>query len=167
MQRATVPGIDLTSLRSAVSAACYAKGLIYARQQAVQESRWEDAQRSLHGEVLGQAGFSYTTTVYFWRDGGPALQFQRGVCSCPVGLDCKHTVALTLDAMQGAARPSSAAPAPAQSAGQAPDWERSLTSLLGSVPSGPAAVATVPLAIELTLVPATAPPKDRPCCGLG
>ena len=62
--------------------------------------RWDDGEATLHGSVRGSAGHPYRTTVRFSRVGGK-LTYQSADCSCPVGLDCKHAVALVVSAMKG------------------------------------------------------------------
>ena len=100
-----------------------------------------------------RAGEIYTTTVYFAPGRGPLLEFEQSLCSCPVAVDCKHAVALTLKAADpatgSAARPTPPSPRP-----QAMPWQRSLESLLEGRPGGTAGQpGGAPLAIELTLSP--------------
>lgn len=44
--------------------------------------------------VRGSGGQLYTTVVYFEVRNGSDLEFEFADCSCPVGFDCKHAVAL-------------------------------------------------------------------------
>jgi superfamily II DNA or RNA helicase len=118
---------------------------------------WDEQECALHGSVRGQTGGLYTTTAYFSLADGESPQFEQGHCSCPVGLDCKHVVALVLTA----ARPEAAGPA-ARPGPQPLGWEQSLQSLLE--PGRPAAAsgtAGIPLAIELTLASAGVPGPAR------
>jgi hypothetical protein len=118
---------------------------------------WDDLENALHGRVRGSNGESYTTTVYFSAAGGRPLEFGQGECTCPVGLDCKHAVALALAA-------ANTGPAPAASL-QRPQplaWDQSLESLLESRPAAASGEpAGTPLAIELTLSPDARPSYQR------
>ena len=158
MQRTVWPVVDHTYLEAAAGPSSYARGVEYLRQRAVQRMWWEPA-GTLHGRVRGSGGQSYSTTAYFSGGDGEPLVFGEGHCSCPVGFDCKHVVALVLAA-------ASVEPAgTAGQGGQPAGWEQSLQSLLGrdDAAGGRRAEAT-PLAIELTLAGAgyqTAAPPLR------
>jgi len=157
MQRVVLPDMDPGSVEATVGAACYARGVQYVRQRAVSHMWWDDLESALHGSVRGNTGESYTTTVYFSAAEGSPLEFEQGECTCPVGLDCKHAVALALAA---------ASPGPAQAASpQRPQpvaWDQSLESLLefqsAAAMDGPTGT---PLAIELTLSPDARSPLAR------
>jgi superfamily II DNA or RNA helicase len=157
MQQVAVHDINPGSLEGAVGPTCYARGVQYQRQRAVVHMWWDDSQGSLHGMVRGSSGELYTTTAHFSPADGSPLEFEQGVCSCPVAVDCKHAVALTLAAVATRAERSPARPDP-----RPLTWEQSLESLL--VP-GPAAAASrpagTPLAIELTLSGLAGRPQAR------
>jgi SNF2-related domain/Helicase conserved C-terminal domain/SWIM zinc finger len=139
---------DLTDLERAVGQAAYGRGVQYARQQRVRRIQWSPQDSVLVGSVLG-SGDLYTTTAYFSRRGA-SLRFDEGECSCPVGFDCKHVVALVLSATGVERQPAPAAP---------PTWQQSLGALLEPRLDDPLSQSNaVPLAIELTLS-ATAPPR--------
>ncbi len=175
MRSPILPGLDPRSLEIIVGPTSYARGVQYARQGAVSRMWWDDSMDALRGYVRGSAGERYGTTVYFSRvDGG--LVFEAGECSCPVGLDCKHAVALVVTAATAAA-PVIQAPRP-----RPLTWEESLESLIGPATAGTAGAAgaagvagaagaathATPLAIELSLVPAadaTGPDATRPAAG--
>jgi superfamily II DNA or RNA helicase len=148
MQPDAWPDLDPASLAGAVGPTCYARGMARLRQGAVIRVRWNDSQHTLQGTLRGTAGELYTTTVYFTPgDDGSPPEFEQSVCTCPVAVDCKHSVALTLRAAE--LRAAAAAPPPAP---PPPTWERSLESLLGSGPAGAVSrTGDTPLAIELTL----------------
>ena len=95
--------------------------------------------------------------AYFHPAGESVLAFDQGHCSCPVGFDCKHVVALVLAASQaqlariGAARPAETMARPLT-------WEQSVQSWLGPQPAAGSGQPSAPLlGIELTL-DAAAPP---------
>ena len=156
MQTVMLPGVDLAGLEDAAGPTSYARGAIYARQSAVITMRWDESESAIRGRVHGRLGDFYTTTAYFSSGSGPAMEFAHGECSCPVGLDCKHVVALVLNAAgHGSARvASSRRPQPA-------NWAQSLDSLLDTWAADERGrQAATPLAVELTL------PADAPRAGL-
>ncbi len=175
MRLAQLPELDLASLQDAVDPGSYRRGEQYARKGAVAQLRWESSRCALQGLVRGSGGQFYTTIAYFSPGGAP---FQHGVCSCPVGADCKHVVALVLTAMSaddtdhgtGAAR-TPAGPAgdrklylvpPTSVPPPRPEWEASLGALLDSAGNAQAsAPAATPLGIELTYSPGQARPATR------
>jgi superfamily II DNA or RNA helicase len=152
-----MPDFDTASLPGAVGPTCYARGAERLRQGAVLSVRWDDARGALCGTVRGSAGETYTTRVYFAPADGSPLTFEQSICSCPVAVDCKHAVALTLKAARA---PATAAPHRPTAA--ALTWEGSLDSLLAPPPGAAAAVGpggqprSTPLAVELTLDAAAA-----------
>src|SRR5260370_31925984 len=97
MGQVMLPDFDPSSLEIIVGPTSYARGVQYARQRAVGRMWWDDSMGALRGYVRGSAGQQYGTTVYFSRAGGQ-LEFESGECNCPVGLDCKHAVALVVTA---------------------------------------------------------------------
>jgi len=155
VQRDVVADIDPVALAEAVGPETFERGVQYARQHMVVRALWKLSAGALAGTVRGQYGNVYTTTARFSAMDEAGLWFQRGECSCPVRVNCKHVVALVLTA--------TATERPAADASQAappghPAWERSLTSLLDPRTGGragtggpPGARENVPLAIEVTL----------------
>jgi superfamily II DNA or RNA helicase len=148
MQLVTIDGIDPTSLRLAVGAQTYSRGVAYARQRAVLHMEWDDVDSLLQALVRGSSGEAYETSVYFKPSrGGAELAFTFGECTCPVGINCKHVVAAAVTAT-GAAAPTAAA----GRAQPAPSWEQSLGALIAPArPDSPQSAADVPLALELSL----------------
>jgi superfamily II DNA or RNA helicase len=180
MKRVVLAGVDPASLADAVGGGSYTRGVAYFHQGAVAGVRWDVSRSALAGNVHGSAGELYTTTAFFTLVEGLPPQFEDGRCSCPVGFNCKHVVALIL-AATGApgvpaprtpSRPSpgplplsflSPGPLPPEPP-SAPSWERSLESLLGPGRDPVAGrSAEVPVAVELTLGPAGRPaPSPQP-----
>jgi len=113
-------------LRDLVGAASLRRGREYSRQRRVGQLRVSST-RGLVATVRG-SGRSYSTGVDLSEDG----EFLGGDCTCPLGGDCKHVVAVALTARQtlglagqvGAARPLRAVPPPV------PDWERLLAGMI-------------------------------------
>ena len=94
------PAIDATSLVTAAGATSYDRGVQYLREGAVTRMSWDRGRSELYGSVRGSAGSCYETVAYFHPAGQAVLEFDQGRCSCPVGFDCKHVVALVLAAAQ-------------------------------------------------------------------
>ncbi len=115
-------------LRDLVGATSLHRGREYCRQRRVGQLRL-NGRRGLVATVRG-SGRSYSTQVDLTEDGG----FLGGDCTCPLGGDCKHVVAVALTARQtlglagqvGPARPLKAVPPPAL------DWERLLAGMIAA-----------------------------------
>ena len=142
VQRDVVAGIDPAALAEAVGPETYERGVRYARQHMVVRALWKLSAGALAGTVRGQYGNVYTTTARFSAVDGAGLWFQRGECSCPVRVNCKHVVALVLTATATERQAADASQA-GQAAGH-PAWERSLTSLLDPRTGGRAGRARRP-----------------------
>ncbi|ONH60122.1 helicase [Frankia sp. CcI49] len=158
--------VDRGHLRVAVGDTTYRRGLGYAQEGAVLQVSWRPAGNTLAGVVAGSHGERYLTTVQFTGVGsGEQWWFEGGRCTCPVGLDCKHAVALVLAAAtragdtgagsggagsNGAGR-AGGTPAHRSDATGARDWASSLAALIGERSATNEPHGTTPLAIELTL----------------
>jgi len=169
MGHVLLPDFDPGSLAIAAGPTSYARGLDYARQQAVEGMWWDGKSDVLRGYVRGSAGYPYGVTVYFSR-AGEHLHFESGECSCPVGIDCKHVVALVVTAAGGAPdwlRATATSKEPTWSVQRPVTWQQSLETLLGSGSGSGAArrPTATPLAIELVLdstTPTLSSTWDRP-----
>ncbi len=158
MQREVLVDLDPTGLAEAVGPQAHARGVQYVRQHAVERALWSPSAGALLGTVRGSGGDLYATTARFTCDGRSARQFEWGDCSCPVGFNCKHVVALVLSATGPEGAPNGSG-----SGERVEPWERSLESLLESRPAGPAGMpGGTPLAIELTLSAEPRPAMTRP-----
>ena len=122
----------------------------------------------LSASVVGH-GALYHTDVHF-DDDGDRLVFAEGECTCPIGYDCKHVVAVVLSAAEQrsgqptlepvAARQLTAGQAGAASAPPPPStWEQPLRALV--MARGQPATGS-PLAIELRLTAGRYPDKGAP-----
>ena len=172
------PAIDSTSLATAAGPTSYQRGVQYLRQGAVTRMHWDRELSELHGTVLGSADACYETVAYFQTLGESVLEFEQGHCSCPVGFDCKHVVALVLAAAQaqlarngtGPAGPGRTDPGHAVGAAATPvTWEQSVESWLETRPDpGGGRPSASVLGIELTLAPDTGfgHPRGRPESGM-
>jgi hypothetical protein len=147
MQLVVVEGVDHASVAPAVGAQTYAKGVEYARKRAVLHMEWDGEASVLEAVVRGSGGTCYETAVYFQPQAGAELAFAFGECSCPVGINCKHVVAVAVaatGATRNAAKTGRGQPAPA--------WEQTLSSLLAPAqPTQHQPADAAALAIELSL----------------
>jgi SWIM zinc finger len=157
MQLVVVEGVDRASVALAVGAQTYARGVEYAQQRAVMHMEWDGAAGVLEAVVRGSSGTYYETAVYFQPQAGAELAFGFGECTCPVGVNCKHVVAVAVAAT------GATSTAAMTSRGQgASTWEQTLSSLLAPAQPAPHQPAdAAPLAIELSLSIPPARPERR------
>ncbi|MBO0880631.1 MAG: SWIM zinc finger family protein, partial [Mycobacterium sp.] len=94
MQSLIFPSIDIDSAVSLVGVDTYRRGVTYARQGRVVRCLWNPDHRSLVGNVRGSRGRTYTTTVQLSPNANDGWTVEFGVCSCPMGADCKHVAAM-------------------------------------------------------------------------
>ncbi len=89
--------VDESSLRRLVGGATLTRGRGYARSGAVLRREWDEAGGEVSGTVRGRSAEPYEVTVALRRAGssGEVVSLD-GRCSCPVGFNCKHAVALLL-----------------------------------------------------------------------
>jgi superfamily II DNA or RNA helicase len=110
---------------------------------------WQDRAAQVFGEVQGSARRPYTAFAKLARSPAGMLTSFRGSCTCPVGVNCKHAVALVLAAVADAGNDSR----------DAPSWDRSLQGLIGA-PSPGRGDEAAEVALQFELVggrPATFP----------
>ncbi|GAA4479399.1 DEAD/DEAH box helicase [Rhodococcus olei] len=138
----------LASVARVVGQGAYSRGSRYARSGAVAGIDWYPDELMAVGTVEGTE--SYQAVAHFQAN-GEELDFRFGRCSCPVRMNCKHVVALTVVLFESAA----AEPAEAE-----PSWESILDAAL---PAAEAAAAGTPLGVQLALT--RGPRSDR--WGLG
>jgi hypothetical protein len=179
--RAVLSASDEALIERRVGPRAFSRGRVYANGGAVVEWAWTGDDR-IEGQVRGGGTRPYRTWVRLTRRDGH-LRAINGACTCPVGVDCKHVVALLLHA----ARPSAtttppAAPrrsdrlalvpearrvtgAPAAPPAEGARWDRALRGVLSGV-AAPPDVAPVGLQFELVGPPKVAKGTDRPVTGL-
>jgi superfamily II DNA or RNA helicase len=153
MQLVVVEGIDATSVARSVDPRTFARGAMLARQRAVLHMEWDDEGNAVHALVRGSRGVHYETLTHFAAR-GDRLELCCGDCTCPVGGDCKHVVAVAL-AAAGDRQAASAVAGPDPSS-----WERELDTLLGPAEPATGQRVAAPLAVELTLVLSPTPVRS-------
>ncbi|MFD4365838.1 SNF2-related protein [Rhodococcus sp. NPDC058521] len=117
----------------------YDRGARYARRGAVVQLDWFPEERVAIGLVDGTD--LYRTEVTF-ASGTSPLEFALGQCSCPVRMNCKHTVAVTIALLENP---------PTEPTSEPLSWEDVLNAALGSHQVEPA--DAVPLGLQLSLTP--------------
>ncbi|MTD14074.1 helicase [Nakamurella sp. YIM 132087] len=129
-------------LAALVEMATYRRGVEYTRSGMARVL--EESEGTVAGQVRGSGGRIYRTSVEYSVTGNGSYNDFYGRCSCPMGLDCKHAVALLLTA---------ANPVPTGAFGlpevrRTPEWERRMQGLVPALIS----VEHKPLAIGFELV---------------
>ncbi|HET7387314.1 MAG TPA: DEAD/DEAH box helicase [Nocardioidaceae bacterium] len=103
-----------------------------------------DGTLAISGKVEGSRAAPYSTTVWVFLDPQDPVPYVDSSCTCPVGEDCKHAVALLLVAQR-------------QQASAVPAWERQLDLLLdeleSSAPTAPAQKKPLALQVQLSSPP--------------
>jgi superfamily II DNA or RNA helicase len=79
-----------------VGPATFARGSGYARAGAVRTRTWSPGGTHVVGEIQGGARKPYVATVTLTWSRTKELTAFEASCSCPVGFNCKHAVALVL-----------------------------------------------------------------------
>ncbi|GAA4811735.1 DEAD/DEAH box helicase [Tomitella cavernea] len=125
------------SIIDMVGAPVFGRGRRYAEGGNVAKLEWSPEDQILIGTVRGSGGRVYFTNTYIALD-PTGVSYEGGDCSCPVGFDCKHTVALAAQAAAYLLTQSGASSMSAQ-----PRWDHVLGALLDTAP----AAATVPLGL--------------------
>ncbi len=108
---------DESALARLVGTTTFERGRAYAEHGAVRHCTWNPGGTHVVGQVQGGAARPYVASVRLTRSPNRQLSAIEATCSCPVGYNCKHAVALVL------------ADEPAEGASQAP----TLTLVRGDV----------------------------------
>ena len=112
-----------SSIKNKIPSVIYERGMsVYITQQVLDydvlyasASEWK-----IQGHVQGTERNPYWVTVTAEVSAAGSLTFFEGDCTCPVGRNCKHAVAITLKAAYKSARPSVPKVSPAAGTTTAP-----------------------------------------------
>lgn len=127
----------LASLARVVGQGAYDRGSRYARSGAVAGIDWYPDELMAIGTVDGTEAYE---SVAHFREVGDDLEFTLGQCTCPVRMNCKHVVALTVVLLESAA---------AEVVAEPPSWQSILDAALPTdVAPEPDAM---PLGVQLSL----------------
>ena len=128
--------IVTTALQARVDPGALVRGIAVHRQGKVLRATLTADGRTLEGRVRGSGGETYRQVVTIRQGHGRALDL-RGLCSCPVGEDCKHVVAACLSAAAEILGAQAPPPAPVVSPALADyrvgDWLRRVEQVAGTV----------------------------------
>jgi superfamily II DNA or RNA helicase len=87
---------DEEALEQLVGSATFERGIDYAQAGAVRKRTWSPGGTRVVGEIQGGAARPYVASVSLTRSDSEELSDFRATCTCPVGRNCKHAVALVL-----------------------------------------------------------------------
>jgi superfamily II DNA or RNA helicase len=87
---------DARVLEKLVGTTTFDRGRAYARKGAVRQRTWSPGGTRVVGEVQGGERKPYVTSVSITRAQTGELLELDATCTCPVGWNCKHAVALVL-----------------------------------------------------------------------
>ncbi len=87
---------DQEVLEQMVGPATFERACGYAHGGAVGNRTWSLGGTRVVGEVQGGAARPYVASVELTRTDSEGLSGFRATCTCPVGVNCKHAVALVL-----------------------------------------------------------------------
>ncbi len=141
--------LDQTLVPSYFDAASYARGLAYFRAGRVRSLEVRDS-ASIVALVSGTK--LYRAELNFRPDSKGDLHFSIGVCSCPVGIRCKHMAAALL-ALAVALEVGSEAQEPGKTA---PGWRVALSEMVAAASPPGSGVSPIALMFELQRI---APPR--------
>ncbi|MDQ7017397.1 MAG: SNF2 helicase associated domain-containing protein, partial [Gammaproteobacteria bacterium] len=126
--------INENNIKANVSSAYFQRGLDYYHQNRVTHLSQNSSDHILHGKVTGR-GKTYRQEVTFNEYGGQWRFY--GSCSCPLSENCKHVVALLLEALERteSATPSTFTPSIATATAQTNSfnlemWQQKMASAL-------------------------------------
>ena len=86
--------ITQQEIRRHTNARSYQRGVTYQRQDRVLIAEWDEESHILFGEVRGSGRNVYEQEILFPARGRERF---RGLCTCPVGANCKHVIAVLLE----------------------------------------------------------------------
>lgn len=173
--------VSASEILRQVGHGAYTRGQKYMRDAMVARYSYDEATRTLSGTIEGSGAQRYQAHVTFPRTKTPGSLAFSSYCTCPVGYDCKHAVALMLTAIDRSAKAKKALTAssdtwksatssaaslgltPASELGtqdaesHLPTWRRALSHTLAARPAnGVNESAKVAGALELKITVASA-----------
>ncbi|MDR3107553.1 MAG: DEAD/DEAH box helicase [Bifidobacteriaceae bacterium] len=165
MPLGVLPVIDVIDLKRQVGNLTFARGQEYFRRGLVLANsiNFDPADMRLFGRVRGTRPSPYECRIWLERversRSGQAyvVEADSGLCSCPVGFDCKHIVALVLAANARAVKDEQ--PDRVEPARQ---WEARLNKLVGAVAAAQDRPKLAPVGLQLRLVESAARYWGRP-----
>ncbi len=124
------------------------RGSEYASTGRVLDTTWVPPMSIVRGSVVGSGNKIYRTAIHSQVRNG-YLYPQHGICTCPVGNNCKHAAAVLLAFMWEETN--------FEEADTRAPWERSLLALMGAEEPGSEKTQTRLLGVQLELRPKASP----------
>ncbi|MGO1166348.1 MAG: DEAD/DEAH box helicase [Janibacter sp.] len=153
-----VRGLTDDRIEGRTDAGTFGRGLDYARSGMVTQAASLNRGRVIVAQVSGSGPASYQTIVSLESDPEDVVVEWSARCSCPVGSDCKHSVAVLLSVRDDLGGVEEAGgPGVGGAAAPVASWEATLAGLTGAVEPAPLR-SGVPLALIIEMVIA---PTDR------
>ena len=87
---------DEVTLSAVVGSETFKRALEYTRSGAILSTQTAPSGGHAFGEVAGSARAPYSAVAILTRAADGRLTSFRGSCTCPVHLNCKHSVAVAL-----------------------------------------------------------------------
>lgn len=97
---------DESTLKEIVGSTTFARGRKYANSGAVVSREFGPGKKRVFGTVQGGELRPYLVSAEIIRGSANRLRSFSSKCSCPVGIDCKHGVALVLAKNNGLFKPT-------------------------------------------------------------
>ncbi|SNS98346.1 SWIM zinc finger [Rhodococcoides kyotonense] len=117
--------LDFEALELRFGGETFRRGNRYFEESRVGDVHWNTRTSTLSASVRGQRATPYSTTVALATQQGRVVGLDFGQCNCPVVFNCKHVVAVLLQA--GAdSRSSARVPTPSRSDGH---WSQALAPI--------------------------------------
>lgn len=144
----TAPMVDIADIQRLVGPAAFQRGLAYARGGAVASVHWDLQTRLLSGTVHGSSPEPYRCSALISTSTGRPMS---GICSCPVGIDCKHVAATLLQSNTTTLQQLSGLklPKPVPQPGGRADWKTAVTALTERPDASSAHTARIGMLLEL------------------
>jgi len=128
----------------------YSRGVRYAKEGRVEDQVWQLGGSRLLGTVGGTQARPYDVIVTFQQDSNGTVVRASGTCSCPMGINCKHVVALLLASRSTAADLARAPRAADSQRTNAPaTWQSALAPLTRAPEPEPTTGTALALQFEL------------------
>nr|WP_296775359.1 SNF2-related protein [Rhodococcus sp. (in: high G+C Gram-positive bacteria)] len=125
----TIPsmdGLDFTTQQQRFGVTTFERGTQYFNEGRVGYVRWSERASTLSASVRGNRATPYAASVSFAVEAGQIVAVDYGQCNCPLVFNCKHVVAVLLQAYD-----DSRGSCPPGRLTTAEHWAQTLAPLLG------------------------------------
>ena len=94
MPDSSFPFIEELTIARLVGPLAHSRGRVYAETGRVDRLAWDAASQKLTGTVQGSEPAPYSVSVTLLGATSERVTVRTAVCSCPVGINCKHGAAI-------------------------------------------------------------------------